>query len=168
MDRVYNVYGIGNALVDIQYQVDPSFLDKMGIVKGVMTYRSPTVRLEGDFGCFEGPILLVATGSTGFYGGGMKILPSAVCDDGMLDVCIIGKLGRLRALRLFPRVFSGGHAALPSVRMERTRSLSIASPEPLWIFADGEPICQTPATIEVAELALTVVCPESGSFPRIH
>lgn len=46
MDRVYNVYGIGNALVDIQYQVDPSFLDKMGIVKGVMTLIEECIQEE--------------------------------------------------------------------------------------------------------------------------
>jgi len=33
----FDVYGLGNALVDIQYQVDPSFLKEMGIDKGVMT-----------------------------------------------------------------------------------------------------------------------------------
>lgn len=33
----YDVYGLGNALVDIQYQVDPSFFEEMDIDKGVMT-----------------------------------------------------------------------------------------------------------------------------------
>ena len=37
MGRDYNVYGIGNALVDIQYQVDPGFLNEAEIDKGVMT-----------------------------------------------------------------------------------------------------------------------------------
>ncbi|MDA0748923.1 MAG: adenosine kinase, partial [bacterium] len=37
MARKYNVYGIGNALVDIQYQVDPGFIKEAGIEKGVMT-----------------------------------------------------------------------------------------------------------------------------------
>lgn len=33
----YDVYGLGNALVDIQYRVAPSFFEAMGIDKGVMT-----------------------------------------------------------------------------------------------------------------------------------
>ena len=33
----YNVYGLGNALVDYEYQVTPEWLVKMGIEKGVMT-----------------------------------------------------------------------------------------------------------------------------------
>ncbi len=35
--RQYHVYGLGNALVDIQYRVSPLFLEAMGIDKGVMT-----------------------------------------------------------------------------------------------------------------------------------
>ena len=37
MARAFNVYGIGNALVDIQYRVTPGFLNGAGIEKGVMT-----------------------------------------------------------------------------------------------------------------------------------
>ena len=37
MPRTYNVYGIGNALVDIQYRVEPEFLTAHGIEKGLMT-----------------------------------------------------------------------------------------------------------------------------------
>ena len=37
MTRTYDVYGVGNALVDIQYQVSPEFLAEYQIEKGVMT-----------------------------------------------------------------------------------------------------------------------------------
>jgi sugar/nucleoside kinase (ribokinase family) len=33
----YHVYGIGNALVDMEFEVTPSFLSEMGIEKGLMT-----------------------------------------------------------------------------------------------------------------------------------
>ena len=37
MERSFDVYGVGHALVDIQYKVDVETLDKLGIEKGVMT-----------------------------------------------------------------------------------------------------------------------------------
>ena len=37
MARTYDVYGVGHALVDIQYQVAPEFLAEHQIEKGVMT-----------------------------------------------------------------------------------------------------------------------------------
>ncbi|MFT5086494.1 MAG: sugar/nucleoside kinase (ribokinase family) [Candidatus Latescibacterota bacterium] len=37
MGSTYDVYGVGNALVDIQYKVTPETLGELGIEKGVMT-----------------------------------------------------------------------------------------------------------------------------------
>jgi fructokinase len=37
MGRTFDVYGIGNALVDVQYEVTPEFLARLGIAKGLMT-----------------------------------------------------------------------------------------------------------------------------------
>ena len=37
MAKKYNVYGIGNALVDLEFQVDKDFLEKHSVKKGVMT-----------------------------------------------------------------------------------------------------------------------------------
>ena len=36
-EKVYDVYGIGNALVDMEYSVEDSFLSSNGVEKGVMT-----------------------------------------------------------------------------------------------------------------------------------
>lgn len=35
--KKYNVYGIGNALVDMEFEVTPEFLEKNGVEKGLMT-----------------------------------------------------------------------------------------------------------------------------------
>lgn len=37
MDKKYNVYGIGNALVDMEFEVTDEFLDRHEVQKGVMT-----------------------------------------------------------------------------------------------------------------------------------
>ena len=42
----YHVYGIGNALVDMEYEVDPADLTTLGIDKGVMTLVDETKQLE--------------------------------------------------------------------------------------------------------------------------
>jgi diacylglycerol kinase (ATP) len=129
------------------------------VLRTLVTYRSPAVRLAGDFGVFEGEILLAATANIPTYGGGMRIAPRAVCDDGWLDLCIVRALPRLAVLRHFPRIFAGTHEKLPFVEMRRTRALRIETSRPLWIYADGEPICRTPAAIAVEEGALLVLCP---------
>ncbi|MDF2700251.1 MAG: diacylglycerol kinase, catalytic region [Haloplasmataceae bacterium] len=44
-----------------------------------------------------------------FYGGGMKINPYAEINDGLLDMCIVKKISKLKLLFLFPSVFKGNH-----------------------------------------------------------
>ena len=89
----------------------------------------------------------------------MRILPSASLDDGQLDVCLVRPASKLDILRMIPKTFSGTHVGHPAVSMERTQRLEIESEEPLWVWADGERITQTPATIEVVPGALAVMVP---------
>jgi diacylglycerol kinase (ATP) len=126
-------------------------------LKTLWYYQCPVVTLSGDFGTFTGPMFLAATGNSASYGGGMWIVPSATMDDGVLDICIIKEVARRTVLRMLPTVFWGGHIRHPAVMLARTKRLTVESPHPLWFLADGEPICSTPAIIEVAERALTVL-----------
>ena len=125
----------------------------------LFSYRSPVVRLQGDFGSYNGEILLTATGVTSSYGGGMKIVPEAIIDDGLFDVCIIEPVPHRTVLRLLFTLFWGGHARHPAVQMHRTKSLTIEADPPILLYADGERICYTPATVEIIERGLTVIAP---------
>ena len=126
------------------------------VLRTLFGYRSPFVRLLGDFGVFEGRILLAATANAPFYGSGIKIAPGAIVDDGMLDVCIVADVSRWTVLRMFLSAYSGAHVGHSAVRIVQTRTLQIESDDPLWIFADGEPMCEVPAKIEVVPDALRV------------
>jgi len=129
------------------------------ILAKLVRHRSWWVRLVGDFGEFEGTILLVATGNSSQYGGRMKITPAALVDDGWLDVCIVRAVPRLEVLRMLPKVFSGRHVGHWAVSMELTQRLKIESREPLTLWADGERVAKTPTSIEVVPQAISVVAP---------
>ncbi len=122
-------------------------------------YECPSVRIEGDFGVYEDSILLAATGSTKSYGGGFKIVPDAQFDDGLFDVCIIRSVSSFTVLRLMVTLFWGGHVSHPAVEIHQTRSLKIETDPPVMLYADGEPMCETPATIQVIKHGLTVLVP---------
>ena len=125
----------------------------------LIKYRNQWVSLKGDFGEFEGSVFLAATGNTTRYGGRMKVTPTAVVDDGLLDLCLVQPVPRLEVLRMIPKTFSGKHVDHPAVTMYQTRRLEIDSKEPLSLWADGEPITKTPATIEVVPHGLSVLVP---------
>ena len=129
-------------------------------------YKDVEMHLKGDFGEYSGPVFLAATGNTPNYGGRMKIAPSAVADDGCLDLCLVRPAPKWEVLRMMPRVFSGTHVNHPSVSMQSVRRMEISAPVPLWLWADGEPVTQTPATIEVVPGALSVLVPEKSVDSR--
>lgn len=155
--------GFDSEVARLVYDKRVPFTGTAAYICGVLTmlvrYRGIALRAHGDFGTLNGPVLLAATGNTTTYGGGMRILPQARPDDGLLDVCHVRMLPPLAVLRLFPTVFWGGHVTHPAVTIVRTRRLTVETPEPVWLFADGEPISQTPAEISLAERALTVFIP---------
>ena len=128
-------------------------------VETLFYYEPPFVRLEGDFGIHEGPLLLAATGITNRYGGGFQIVPNAQIDDGLFDVCIIRPVSSLTVLRLMVTLFWGGHVSHPAVSMHQTRTLTIETDTPMLLYADGEPMCETPATIEIIKDGLIVMSP---------
>lgn len=131
-------------------------------VETLFYYEPPFVRLEGDFGTHEGPLLLAATGITNRYGGGFQIVPNAQIDDGLFDVCIIRPVSSLTVLRLMVTLFWGGHVSHPAVSMHQTRTLTIETDTPMLLYADGEPMCETPATIEIIKGGLVVMSPRTS------
>ena len=128
-------------------------------VETLFYYDPPVVHLEGDFGTYDGSLLLAATGITNRYGGGFQIVPDARIDDGLFDVCIIRPVSSFTVLRLLVTLFWGGHVSHPAVSIHRTRAITIETDTPLLLYADGEPMCETPVTIETINGGLVVMSP---------
>jgi len=100
--------------------------------------------------------LLVSVGNNTSLGGGMKVTPAALLDDGLLDVMIVRPLSRLEFLRIFPRVFAGTHVTDPRVITMRGRRICIEA-EGIVAYADGERIAPLPIDVEVEPGALRVL-----------
>lgn len=119
--------------------------------------RPHRYRVELDGEALELDALMVSVGNSVSLGGGMKITPDAVLDDGLLDVMIVKPLSRLSFLRIFPRVFQGTHTSDPRVVMRRARRIRIEVDSPLVAYADGERIGPLPVELEVEPGALRVL-----------
>ncbi|MBH99477.1 MAG: sphingosine kinase [Acidimicrobiaceae bacterium] len=68
---------------------------------------------------------VVAVANTGLFGGGMRICPDARPDDGLLDVCLVGDVGRFELLRAFPTVRTGAHLDHPAVTTLRVSEVDL-------------------------------------------
>jgi YegS/Rv2252/BmrU family lipid kinase len=101
----------------------------------------------------------VAVANSGHYGGGMRLAPGAQLDDGLLELVIISDVSRLRFLRMLPTVFNGEHVHRPEFEMVRARRVTVAASRPFTMYADGDPIAELPAEIEVLPAAVCTIVP---------
>jgi diacylglycerol kinase (ATP) len=104
-------------------------------------------------------VLFVAIANGEYYGGGMRIAPGAAVDDGMLDVCIVGNISRVTALRQLANLYRGTHVRHPQVKLRRGRSVEISGDAGTLVHLDGEPFGGLPLRIELHAARLTVAAP---------
>lgn len=123
-------------------------------------FEPAEVSATGDFGRLETEVMLVAAAVTRSYGGGMRIAPDADPGDGRFDVVIVRAVARRTVLAMLPSLFRGGHVRHPAVRIARSSFLQIetaGAPRPL--YADGEPLGETPVTLRIAPGSLRAIVP---------
>ena len=102
---------------------------------------------------------LVAVANAHRYGRGMRIAPRAELDDGLLDVCLVGKMNKLKLLLAVPTVFFGAHLKIKQVEYIQARALRLDADRPQEVYADGEFACRTPVDIALIPRALSVIVP---------
>lgn len=129
----------------------------LGVARALRAHRAvdTVVRLDGA-PAWSGCASAVIAANGPCFGGGMRIAPAADLCDGLLDVVVLGDLGRGELLRWLPRVYRGTHLANPKVTVRRARTLAVAAARPRPLEVDGELWGTTPATLDVGAGALRV------------
>jgi len=110
-----------------------------------------TVTIDGDRRQLAGTLVAVANGP--YLGGGMKIAPDALIDDGLADVVVAQGLTAWQMIKLFPRIYEGTHVRHPAVEVVRAREVVlepwVSHPDPPDAHGDGERIGALPLTVRV-------------------
>jgi len=130
-----------------------------GTLRALARWRSQpvTLRLDGEV-VHDGPLHLATAANGAYFGGGMRVAPSAAIDDGLLDVVIVGDVSKAELLWRLPQLYRGTHVGLPNVRSLRGRRLEAdAAAGSVWTEIDGEPLGTLPAAYEIVPGAITLV-----------
>jgi diacylglycerol kinase (ATP) len=161
--RWLNVAGAGfdaevNRLANQRLRRAPATLRYVGALLAKLAVEQPTrftLTLDGHAQELAAWLVVVANGRS--YGGGMQVAPAARFDDGLLDVVVIGDLGKASFLATFPKVYSGRHVEHPMVAVHHARRVELAADRPRTVYADGEHAGELPMVFEVEPSALTVL-----------
>jgi len=129
----------------------------LGVVVTVAGLRCAPIPFSVDEGAIhDEPIAFVSINNSRFTGGKMMMAPLADIADGQVDVIVVGRIGRLKLVRTFPKIFGGTHVDDPAVRSMRGRSLAFHVTGPLAAMIDGEVISLWPERLDVLPHALEV------------
>ena len=130
----------------------------------MLTTRDRAIRLKVDRTCDEiATISTLAVANGQFFGGGMRVAPHAVPDDGLFDVIVMGGVPKRQALADMKAIYTGEHLNNPSVRSLRGAKV-MAAPvaetggRAVLVEVDGESAGQLPATFEILPRALNLRC----------
>ncbi len=119
--------------------------------------------MTADGRSISGRAFLAAVANGPRSGGGFLLAPDAKPDDGVFDVCRLGDLGKLEALRHLPKALDGSHLGLPWATILRAREVVLASDRPLTAHVDGNLATGVahpdPLRIRILPRALRVLAP---------
>lgn len=146
------------------------------VLRSSFSYQFPELTVQA-----EGPEIQSAetiVGTTAFvfnlprYALGLPFAPTAVGDDGLLDLVVFQEPGPFRALRYLWLVFRGLHLRRSSVIHRKVHRVSIRAESDVPIQLDGDPAgtlladSPEPWVAEVMPGAIDVVVPASGLASR--
>jgi diacylglycerol kinase (ATP) len=122
-------------------------------------HRFPHLRVYGEQGLLWDGRGLVFVGNMPRYSLGLRVIRDAICDDGLLDLCIFPCGGRLALIGHALRTLARVHVEHGHVRYHRLSRIRIESDEPVPVELDGEAAGRLPLEISVRSRALSVLVP---------
>jgi YegS/Rv2252/BmrU family lipid kinase len=122
-------------------------------LRATWNYRNAAVKVRlDDRPMREHRIYLVAVANGRYCGGGMHMAPTAVIDDGLLEVVLMGDLSLAEAVGLSRKIYAGTHLSVPKVSCTRVRTVTVEPCDPseqVLLDVDGETPGRLPATWSV-------------------
>ncbi len=112
----------------------------------------------------EHEILLTAITIGPTYGGGFKITPQAICNDGELDICLIDPIKKNEVLLRLPFVIIGRHHWMKQEHHFKAKKINIQSENELPAELDGELMLSASYSIEIIPKGLKVLSGKQEFF----
>jgi len=127
----------------------------------LFTYRSPEIGVSDGVFRYKGGMTILAIHNGPTTGGGFRLAPAAVPDDGALDACLVGPVGIAGRLVRLGAALKGTLGKTAGAHELRFHRLELTTEVTLPCHLDGNPFHFEPPgmTFEVVPAALAVIAP---------
>jgi len=131
----------------------------LAFLKTLNRYKPCPMKITINGETIEQEMFLVSVGNGTTCGGGFKLTPHALIDDGMLDITMVKPLSLVTLFWHLPKVFLGTIEKTAHAMTRRAARLTVHSEHPLPIQIDGEVYALEGNTCEISVVpkALTVI-----------
>ena len=120
-------------------------------------YRAMPVQVTLDGQAVPMHALLgIVVGNGRYCAGGMQLTPTALPNDGLLDVLLIQEMNLAARISAFSKVYSGKHIHSPHIRLCKASHIEVRAEKNLWVETDGEIAGLAPFSIALEPAALLV------------
>lgn len=135
------------------------------VVWGFLTAMRNPCEVWADGVKLNDKVILLCTAANGSHvGGSYNCAPRSLNDDGLMEVCLVRPLPRLKFLRMMDDYKLGRHIDNPKfapyITYLRARTLTIEGPEGFCISLDGEIVYGTHFDVVNKQHALQFITPE--------
>lgn len=96
------------------------------------------------------------------FAGGFYITPKAIADDGLLDVCVVGRLNFFQRLNILLQVPKGTHLSHKKVSYYQSNKLTMEVEKESAYHLDGELFFDSKFEIDIMPEKLNIIYNYSG------
>lgn len=119
-------------------------------------------RIETEDGVvFSGEIYSLALGNGPYSGGGMRQVPKAVLNDGLLDYMVVPKIPICKLLKEAPRLFKGNVDESDAVVSGQCRTITVTGDRNDLVEVDGEIKGNLPLRVSMTGKKINILVGES-------
>ena len=130
---------------------------KLAIAYTILGAKKYKLKIRVDDKIYKGVYTLIAIGNNKYYGGGVKAVPYAEIDDGMLDICLIDSTTFIQKLIFLPKYSKGKHEGISLVKLLRGKEISVVSTRKMPVSIDGEIIYTNRFKAKIEEKSVNII-----------
>lgn len=144
----------------------------MSVIENYFKPLGTYLDIEVDGKQYQGEYLLLCVANGTTYGGGFKSAPMARVNDGIMDIVLVKKIGRLFILKLISKYATGNHiidekvipAFQPYMTYLKAKRIRINGMKDFTLNVDGECEKIDSLTIEMLDRQMKFVLPEGVNY----
>jgi diacylglycerol kinase (ATP) len=136
----------------------------LSILYSLFNKLGKQIIVETENGVINGSFLIGVVANGQYYGSGYKCAPKAMLNDGILDLCFVENISRLKILSLIASYKKGEHLENPKiskyVTYDKIKQAKIKFDEPTNVCMDGDKFIYNEVNISAEKNALNFWLPK--------